>query len=56
MQIYLLSATNEFCLNIGGGAESIRAIKFYNICVGASVTRLGDLFDFGHLFKAFGNN
>ena len=22
----------------------------------SSVTRLGDLFDFGHLFKAFGNN
>ena len=24
--------------------------------LGASVTRLGDLLDFGQLFKAFGNN
>ena len=24
--------------------------------IGSSVTRLGDLLDFGQLFKAFGNN
>ena len=24
--------------------------------IGASVTRLGDLLDFGHVFEAFGNN
>ena len=30
----------------------------YSLCsyVTASVTRLGDLFNFGQLFKAFGNN
>ena len=26
------------------------------LLVGSSVTRLGNLFDFGQLFKAFGNN
>ena len=27
-----------------------------DVCVATSVTRLGDLFDFGQVFKAFGNN
>ena len=32
-------------------------LKFSKCCIsGHSVTRLGDLLDFGQLFKAFGNN
>ena len=31
-------------------------ITALNISVTSSVTRLGDLLDFGQLFKAFGNN
>ena len=33
--------------------------SLYLVCskeVATSVTRLGDLFDFGQVFKAFGNN
>ena len=44
LQIFLF-----FCLLL-----SSRSFHLNNVTI--SVTRLGDLLDFGHLFKAFGNN
>ena len=35
-----------------GSLESLTSVAVF----GSSVTRLGDLLDFGHLFKAWGNN
>ena len=29
---------------------------YWFVCIGFSVTRLGDLLDFGQVFKAFSNN
>ena len=36
--------------------EFVREIKCVRLCAAGNVTRLGDLLDFGQLFKAFGNN
>ena len=38
------------------GTQLLIWLRTLEIWMGSSVTRLGDLFDFGQLFKAFGNN
>ena len=48
--------TIELRLNIGTGTLIKRSNYLGRMRVEISVTRFGDLFDFGKVFKAFGNN
>ena len=41
---------------LGNSDLTMAGFKLQITGVGSSVTRLGDLLDFGQLFKAFGNN
>ena len=49
-----LSVKLHFCILINFPRNILPA--YLHLFLGSSVTRLGDLLDFGQVFKAFGNN
>ena len=51
------SAPEQCKIKFRGGQKDVKYQKHFSLFKsGTSVTRLGDILDFGQLFKAFGNN